>query len=58
MTSRKTISKSEFTKSVESAKSNPFNNVTKPSSSKYLMVGGIPHKWVDGSLVSLTKLSK
>ena len=58
MTSRKTISKSEFTKSVESAKSNPFNNVRKPSTSKYVMLEGIPHKWVNGSLVSLTKLSK
>jgi|TARA_R110000796_G_scaffold618_1_gene2134 hypothetical protein len=58
MTLRKTISKSEFTKSIESAKSNPFNTVRKPSTSKYVMRGGIPHKWVDGSLVSLTKLSK
>jgi hypothetical protein len=58
MTLRKTISKSEFTKSIESAKSNPFNAVRKPSTSKYVMLGGIPHKWVDGSLVSLTKLSK
>ena len=58
MTLRKTISKSEFTKSIESAKSNPFNTVRKPSTSKYVMRGGIPHKLVDGSLVSLTKLSK
>ena len=44
--------------SIEQAKSNPFNVVRQPSKSKYVMRGGIPHKWVDGSLVSLTKLSK
>tara|TARA_B110000285_G_scaffold46333_1_gene52008 strand:+ start:1501 stop:1677 length:177 start_codon:yes stop_codon:yes gene_type:complete len=58
MTKRKSISKSEFLKSIQLAESNPFNAVRKPSTSKYVMRGGIPHKWVDGSLVSLTKLSK
>jgi hypothetical protein len=56
---RKTITKSEFSKSVKLASSNPANEVRfKPTTSKYVMVGGIPHKWMGGTLVSLTKLSK
>tara|TARA_R110000851_G_scaffold264441_1_gene416991 strand:+ start:325 stop:504 length:180 start_codon:yes stop_codon:yes gene_type:complete len=56
---RKTITKSEFSKSVKLASSNPANEVRfKPTTSKYVMVGGIPHKWSNGDLVSLTKLSK
>jgi hypothetical protein len=59
MTLVKKISKVEFGKSVELAKKNPANGVKfKPTSSKYVMVGGVPHKWSNGSLVSLTKLSK
>ena len=55
----KKISKSEFGKSVELAKKNPANGVRfQPSSSKYVMVSGIPHKFVNGKLISLTKLSK
>lgn len=59
MTLVKKISKSEFGKSVELAKKNPANQLRyTPTSSKYVMVNGVPHKWSNGSLVSLTKLSK
>ena len=59
MTLVKKISKVEFGKSVELAKKNPANGVKfKSTSAKYVMVGGVPHKWSNGSLVSLTKLSK
>jgi len=59
MTLVKKISKSEFGKSVELAKKNPANSLRfQPSVSKYVMVSGIPHKFVNGKLVSLTKLSK
>jgi hypothetical protein len=59
MTLRKAITKAEFSKSVKLASSNPANGVKfKPTSSKYVMVGGVPHKWSNGSLVSLTKLFK
>ena len=59
MTLVKKISKVEFGKSVELAKKNPANGLRyNPTSSKYVMISGIPHKWSNGSLVSLTKLSK
>tara|TARA_B100000497_G_scaffold99753_1_gene112897 strand:- start:166 stop:345 length:180 start_codon:yes stop_codon:yes gene_type:complete len=59
MTLVKKISKSEFSKSVELANSNSANSQKfNPSSSKYVMVNGVPHKWSNGSLVSLTKISK
>lgn len=58
MTVVKKISKSEFGKSVQLAKLNPANKVSKPSTSKYVMLGGIPHKMVNGSFVQLTKLVK
>ena len=55
----KTISSVEYQQSVSRAMNNPQNNVKfKPTSAKYVMVGGVPHKWSNGSLVSLTKLSK
>jgi hypothetical protein len=55
----KKISKSEFGKSVELAKKNPANGLRfQPSKAKYVMVSGIPHKFVNGKLISLTKLSK
>ena len=56
MTVVKKISKSEFGKSVQLAKLNPANKVSKPSTSKYVMLGGIPHKMVNGNLVPLKKL--
>jgi len=52
------ISKSEFNKGVELAKLNPFNTVRKPSTSKYVMHGGVPCKLVNGSFVQLTKMVK
>ena len=56
---RSKVTKSEFSKSVKLASSNAANEVRfKPTTSKYVMVGGIPHKWSNGDLVSLTKLSK
>jgi len=59
MTLVKKISKSEFGKSVELAKKNPANGLGYiPTTSKYVMVGGVPHKWSNGSLISLTKLTK
>jgi|TARA_B110000879_G_scaffold94309_1_gene129050 hypothetical protein len=59
MTITKTISSTEYQQSVSRAMTNPQNNVKfKPTSAKYVMVGGVPHKWSNGSLVSLTKLSK
>ena len=59
MTITKTISSVEYQQSVSRAMNNPQNNVKfKPTSSKYVMVGGVPHKWMNGSLVSLTKLVK
>ena len=51
MTVVKKISKSEFGKSVQLAKLNPANKVSKPSTSKYVILGGIPHKLVNGSFV-------
>ena len=56
---KKTISSVEYQQSVSRAMNNPQNNVKfKPTSAKYVMVGGVPHKWMNGSLVSLTKLVK
>ena len=55
----KSISSAEYQQSVSRAMNNPQNNVKfKPTSAKYVMVGGVPHKWMNGSLVSLTKLVK
>lgn len=51
------ITKDEFTKSVELAKSNPANQMRfQPVKSKYVMIGGIPYKFVNGELVQLTKV--
>ena len=55
----KSISSVEYQQSVSRAMNNPANGLRhNPTSSKYVMVGGVPHKWSNGSLVSLTKLSK
>jgi hypothetical protein len=59
MTLRKAITKAEFSKSVKLASSNPANGVKfKPTSAKYVMIKGIPHKMVNKQLVPLTKLVK
>ncbi len=59
MTITKTISSTEYQQSVSRAMSNPQNKLKfNPTSTKYVMLNGIPHKWSNGSLVSLTKLVK
>jgi hypothetical protein len=55
----KSISSTEYQQSVSRAMNNPANRLRyNPTPSKYVMVEGVPHKWSNGSLVSLTKLSK
>jgi hypothetical protein len=58
MTVKKVITQSEFQKSLELAKKNSANSVTSPKTSKYIFLGGIPHKLVNGSYVQLTKIEK
>jgi hypothetical protein len=59
MTYKKTISSVEYQESVTRAMQNSKNHVSVGrKTSSYVMIDGIPHKFKDGNLIPLTKLSK